>query len=65
MGQADDRPNIHWMYEWVRRIADPIFISVYRCQADDRPNIHWCIQGLGGLLTEYSLVYTGVRRIAD
>jgi hypothetical protein len=34
-------------------------------QADDRPNIHWCILGSGGLPTEYSLVYTGVRRMTD
>ena len=65
MGQADYRPNIHWMYQSVRRIADLIFIGVYRGQADYQPNIHWCIQGSGGLPTEYSLMYTGVRRMID
>jgi hypothetical protein len=35
-------------------------------QADCRHNIHWCIQEeSGGLLTEYSLGYTGLRRITD
>jgi hypothetical protein len=52
MGQADDRPNIHWMYEWVRRMTDRIFIGVYWGQADDQPkNIHW--------------MYEWVRRMTD
>jgi hypothetical protein len=35
-------------------------------QADCRPNIHWCMQESGGRPpTEYSLVYTELRRITD
>jgi hypothetical protein len=45
--QADDRPNIHWMCEWVRRMTNQIFIGVYRCQADDQPNIHWMCEWVG------------------
>src|ERR1700676_4877066 len=66
MGPADFRPNIHSVYARVRRITDQIFIP--------------CMQGSGGLLTEYSFgvckgpadfrlnihsVYARVRRISD
>jgi hypothetical protein len=62
----DIRPNIHLTYTGIRRISDRIFI--------------WCMQGFGGLLTEYSfgvcrgqadyrqniqLVYAGVQQITD
>jgi len=62
----DIRPNIHLMYTGIRSISDQIFI--------------WCMQGSGGLPTEYSFgvcrgqvdfwlnihsVYTGVRQISD
>src|SRR5882762_279857 len=41
MGQADCRLNIYRVYAWVWRIADQILIR--------------CMQGSGGLLTEYLL----------
>jgi hypothetical protein len=48
---ADYQLNIHLMYEWIRQIADQIFIGVCRDLADYQPNIH--------------LVYAGVRRITN
>ena len=39
---ADYWPNIHLMYEWVRRIVDQIFI--------------WCMQGSGRLPIGYLIV---------
>ena len=66
IGQADCWLNIHSVYAGVRRITDRIF--------------SWCMNGSGGLLTEYSvgvcrdpadyqphihLVYAGVRRITN
>jgi hypothetical protein len=41
MGHADYQSDIYCVYEWVRRIADQIFIR--------------CTQVLGGLPTGYSL----------
>jgi hypothetical protein len=63
---VDIQPNIHLVYARIRWITDLIFI--------------WCMQGSGGLLTEYSfgvcrdladcwlnihLVYAGIRRMTD
>ena len=63
---ADYQPNIHSVYEWIRRIANWIF--------------SWCMQGSSGLLTKYSfdvwmgqvdfwpniyLVYAGIRWITN
>jgi hypothetical protein len=31
MGQADYRSDIYCVYEWVRRIADQIFIGAHKC----------------------------------
>jgi hypothetical protein len=66
MDQADCQSNIQLVYAGIRRITDQIFI--------------WCMNGSGGLLTEYSFsvcrdpadyqpnihsVYAGVRRMID
>jgi hypothetical protein len=43
-GQADYQLNIHCVYEWIRRIADQIFI--------------WCMQGSGGITERIFILYT-------